>query len=172
MESIAAVSGVVTQTLYYLFKTKSRLLREVVEFAGGGGSDPVPVMEREWMREALTTADAKRAIALIVDHGVDIYARVAPLWPVVRTAASGDKAIDEYWHGVTQGRRQGMRGFAASLASRNALRADVSVERAADVLFVLDSHETFLGFTRDAGWSLAEYKAWLADTLCEQLLRP
>jgi hypothetical protein len=37
-------------------------------------------------------------------------------------------------------------------------------------MFVLHSHETYLGLAHDAQWSLEEYKAWLYQTLCEQLL--
>ena len=170
MESIAAAAGVAIQTVYYVFKTKSQLLREVVEFAGGGESDPVPVMQRAWMKEAFTTSDPHHAVALIVEHGVDIYARVAPLWPVLHTAASVDDQIAAYWQSVNDGRRQGMRGFAASLEERDALRPGLTASRAADILFVLDSHETFLGFTRGAGWSLEEFKTWLFETLCSQLL--
>jgi hypothetical protein len=34
----------------------------------------------------------------------------------------------------------------------------------------LHRHELFLAFTRECGWSVETYKAWLFATLCRQLL--
>jgi AcrR family transcriptional regulator len=170
MDSIAAASSVAIQTVYYVFRTKAMLLRAVTETAGAGAPDPLPVMERPWMREAMSSADPRHSLELIVEHGVDIYARVAPLLDAIHTAASVDEDVAAYWASVTDGRRRGMDAFAATLGSRRFLRKDLDAKRAADILFVLDSHETFLGLTK-SGWTLAEFKAWLLRTLCQQLLR-
>lgn len=43
-------------------------------------------------------------------------------------------------------------------------------DRPADIVFVVFSHETYLGLTGTCGWSLEDYKAWLYTTLCDQLL--
>ena len=169
MESIAAAAGVATQTVYYVFRTKAKLLQEVTEFSAAGLPDPAPVMERAWMKEALDNSDPRRSVALIVENGVDIYARVAPLLPALHTAASVDDAIHSYWQSVTKGRRAGMERFVATLDAKGFLRTGLDPRRAADIFFVLDSHETFLGLTT-SGWSLEEFKAWLYRTVCEQLL--
>jgi AcrR family transcriptional regulator len=170
MAAIAAAAGIATQTVYYVFRTKAQLLREVTEAAAAGLPNPAPVMERQWMREALTSADPRKAIELIVDNGVEIYARVAPLLPTLHTATSVDEELDAYWRSVTEGRRKGMERFVATLYDKGFLRPELDVRHAADILFVLDSHETFLGLTRGAGWSLDEFKPWLHETLCWQLL--
>jgi hypothetical protein len=39
-------------------------------------------------------------------------------------------------------------------------------------MVVLNSHETFLGLTVGAGWTVEQYKAWLYLTMCAQLLAP
>jgi hypothetical protein len=44
------------------------------------------------------------------------------------------------------------------------------VQRATDLVVVLFSHETFLGLTTGCGWTTEDYKAWLFETLCGQLL--
>src|SRR5215472_1800203 len=79
MPAIADRAGVAVQTLHFTFHTKARLLAEVVEVYSAGEEAAPPVMEREWAREALTTRDPYRALALVLEHGTDIYARVAPL---------------------------------------------------------------------------------------------
>lgn len=171
MESIAGAAGVATQTVYYVFRTKAKLLREVTEFGAASVPDPAPVMERAWMKEALDSSDPRRSVALIVEHGVDIYARVAPLLSAIRTAASVDEEMDSYWQSVAEGRRAGMERFVATLDAKGLLRSGLDPRRAADILFVLDSHETFLGLTCGSGWwSLEEFKAWLYRTVCDQLL--
>lgn len=172
METIGRDAGVAVQTVYYVFRTKAQLLREVIEVTAAGEADSAPVMHRAWMQEALASASAHRALALIVEHGTDIYARMAPLGPAVQSAAASEPDIEAYWQGVTAGRRTGMGQLTAILAGRGHLRAGLSPQRAADIMFVINSHETFLGLTSQAGWDLPEFKAWLYLTLTSQLLLP
>jgi AcrR family transcriptional regulator len=172
MEAIGRDAGVAVQTVYYVFRTKAQLLREVIEVTAAGEADPAPVMQRAWMQEALASPSAHRALALTVEHGTDIYARMAPLGHAIHTAAASEPDIDTYWQGVTAGRRAGMGELAATLADHGQLRAGLSPRRAADIMFVINSHETFLGLTSHAGWSLPEFKAWVYVTLTSQLLPP
>src|SRR5829696_2321966 len=109
IEAIAAEAGVATQTVYYFFRTKALLLQQVVEVAAAGEAHPLPVMERPWMRQILTENNARRALALIVEHGVDIYIRVAPLRPALEFAAASDPDVNAYWRAVAQGRHAHLR---------------------------------------------------------------
>jgi AcrR family transcriptional regulator len=170
MEAIAVEGGVAVQTVYYVFRTKAALLREVIETAAAGQAAPPPVAERPWMQEALASPDGYRALALTIEHGVDIYARVAPLGAAIQTAAASDPDIETYWRDVAQNRRAGMGRLIAGLAEQGQLRPELDRERAADVMYVLFSHQTFLGLTHDADWTIPEYKAWLYQILAVQLL--
>lgn len=171
MDAIAGDAGVAVQTVYYVFRTKAALLREVIETAAAGQPDPPAVTQRPWMQRALTEPVGHRALALAVEHGVDIYARVAPLGPTIHAAASGDVDIDTYWRSIADTRRAGMGQLIASLADHGQLRPGLDPRRATDILYVINSHETFLGLTRDAGWAVPEFKAWLYETLSHLLLR-
>jgi AcrR family transcriptional regulator len=170
MDMIASAAGVAVQTVHYVFRTKATLFQEVIEVAAAGRHDPSPVMNRPWIAEALSAPAGRRAMAVAVEHGVDIYVRVAPLNNAIHAAASIDPDIEEYSKSIKGARRGGMSALIESLAAKDQLRPDLTVERAADLLFVLHSHETYLGLTRDSNWSLVEYKAWLYATLCDQLL--
>jgi TetR/AcrR family transcriptional regulator, regulator of autoinduction and epiphytic fitness len=172
IEAIAAEAGVATQTVYYFFRTKALLLQQVVEVAAAGEAHPLPVMERPWMRQILTENNARRALALIVEHGVDIYIRVAPLRPALEVAAASDPDVNAYWRAVAERRKSGMRTFVERLAELRTLQPDLTVQRATDVMFVINSHEVFLGLTRDSRWSVTDFKRWLYDTLTQQLLDP
>lgn len=172
MDLIAAGSGVAVQTVYYSFGTKGQLLCEAMEFAGAGEHDPLPVAQRPWMLETLTTQSPQRALALTVEYGVDIYSRAAPLWPAVSAAATADPAVERYWKAVTGGRRAGMGRLIGRIAELGRLREGLDVETATDVMFVLNGHETFQGLVIDAAWDLPVFKAWLYSTLVGQLLAP
>ncbi len=172
MEAIGAEAGVATQTVYYFFRTKALLLQQVVEAAAAGEAQPLRVMDRPWMRQAMTEKSAHRALALVVDHGVDIYGRVAPLRPAIEVAAASDPDINAYWRAVAEARKGGMRTFVERLAELQALRPGLTVPRATDVMFVVNSHEVFLGLTRDGGWAVTDFKRWLCDALSQQLLDP
>jgi AcrR family transcriptional regulator len=170
MEAIAREASVAVQTVYFTFRTKADLFKDVIAFASAGEDDATPVMERAWVKEVEAAVTGRRAVALIVEHGVDIFRRLAPLAPAVQSAISLEPDLGRYWQAHVDGRRRAMRHFIEVLAEKALLPRGVSVNHAADVLFVLQSPETLAGFTGACGWSVEEYKAWLYRTFCEQLL--
>lgn len=171
MDQIAARAGVAVQTVYYTFKTKGKLLCEVVEVTAAGEDTPVPVSQRPWMRELLASTSGPRVLALGVEHGTTIYARVAVLWPAVRAAAAADPTVDQYWRGVAANRRNGQLAMVARIAELGCLRPHLDVEHATDLVAVLLGHDVYSGLVQEAGWPVRAYRGWLFSTLVEQLLR-
>ena len=108
VDEIAAQAGVAVQTVYYTFRTKGSLLREVVDAAAAGGDQASPTMERAWARDMLSANTAQRVVALAVEHGTAIYERVkAALWPAVTAAGAADPDVATYWSSVSAARRDG-----------------------------------------------------------------
>jgi AcrR family transcriptional regulator len=169
MEQIAGAAGVAVQTVYYTFRTKGRLLCEVVEFAGAEEDEPFPVAQRPWMLESLSSPSAQRALALAVENGADIYERAAPLWPAMSAAAATDPEVERFWRGVATLRRAGQGRLVARLAELGALRDGLHPDRATDLVVVLFGHDVYRGLA-EAGWTPSDYKAWLFTTLVQQLL--
>jgi hypothetical protein len=97
---------------------------------------------------------------------------VAPLRPALEVAAASDPDINAYWRAVAERRKGGMRTFVERLAELYALHPGLTVQRATDVMFVVNSHEVFLDLTRDSGWAVTDFKRWLYDALTQQLLDP
>ncbi len=170
MSQIAAEAEVAVQTLYYTFRTKGQLLREVVEVTAAGEEDAPPVPERPWMHELLSADSAQRVLALAVEHGADIYKRVAPLWPPLAAAAATDPELEAYWQHVLAGRRAGHGRIVARVAELGALRSGLDEDRATDLVAVLFGHDVYRGLVIEAGWTVVAYKAWLFTTLVRQLL--
>lgn len=169
MDQIATRAGVAVQTVYYTFRSKGRLLCEVVDVVAAGG-DVTPVMEREWAREMLAASSAQRVLALGVEHGTAIYERVSDLWPSLGAAASVDPDVAAYWRTIGAGRRDGQGRMVARVEELEGLRYGLDAVHATDLTVVLFGHEVYRGLVIDSGWSPGAYRAWLFTTLAQQLL--
>lgn len=170
MDQIATSAGNAVQSVYYTFRTKGHLLCEVVEVTAAGENDPTPVIQRPWAQAMLSATSAQRVLALAVEHGTAIFERAASLWPAILAAAETDRYVEQYWSDVATKRRVGQARMVDRLAELGALRPDVDLQRATDVVVLLIGHQVFGELVRDAGWRVPEYKAWLFGTLVQQLL--
>ena len=171
MEAIAADAGVAVQTVYFTFHTKAELLIAALTVAGGEPDSPEDVMQREWMQLVVSAADGPRRLALLVEHGNEIYRRIAPILPAVQAAASVDAEVSTAMRGLMDRRRAGMRHIVEGVfAQRGELRVGLDAALATDVLAGLHRAETWAAFTVEAGWSAERYKAWQFATLARALL--
>ncbi len=173
MEAIAGDAGVAVQTVYFVFHTKAELLIAALTIAGGGPNEPEEVTAREWLAKVAEASSGPRRLALIVEHGNEIYRRVGPLLPAVQAAASVDPDVARAWQGVVRRRRADMGRVIADLfVRRGELRNELDPGLALDLLFGLHRAETYLAFTLECGWSMERYKAWQFATLAHALLPP
>lgn len=170
MQAIADQAGVAVQTVYFVFHTKAELLQQLLVSMGGRPGERAETMERDWVTEAMSDDDGRRSIALLTEHGNDIYARVAPVWEAIRQAASTEPDVASAWEHIVEQRRLGIRRIVASIADHDQLREGLGVDRAADIAFGLHRPETLVVFVHERGWPLPEYKAWSYHLLCRELL--
>lgn len=169
MEAVARTAGVAVQTVYFVFHTKPELLVETMTVLAWG-PDPRSDVSRQWVRDAYAALDAGRRLAIAVDAGAEIYRRVAPMFAAFIAAASADPDVRTAWERITAERRAGLARLVTVMAERGELAARVSPSDATDILIALHRQELFLAFTKDCGWTVERYKAWLFATLCRQLL--
>lgn len=171
MDAIANDAGVAVQTVYFTFHTKAELLIEALTIAGGGPGAPEDVLARDWVAEVINAPTGPRRLALIVEHGNEIYRRVGPLLPAVQAAASVDPDVALAWQGLVDRRRHGMRRVVDDVfAQRRELRAGLDPGLALDLLFGLHRAEVFVAFTVECGWTVERFKAWQFVTLARALL--
>jgi len=63
-----------------------------------------------------------------------------------------------------------MRLLASDLAATGRLQQHLSVARAADIIWSMNSPEFYLLLVEQRGWSPKEFEAWLADAWIHLLL--
>ena len=170
MARIANEAEVAVQTVYFTFHTKGELLMQVVLATGADDPDAPPHRDRSWIRELMSSTDPRRQLALLSEHGTDIFVRIAPLTGLIEAALASDPNLTAAWQETIQGRREGMRDQVQVIARSGAIRPDVGVDGAADIVFLLQRPETLHVLTVECGWSIERYKAWLYETLCQQIL--
>lgn len=171
LKEIADRAGVAVQTIYFTFGNKRVLLKELVDVAIAGDLEPVATMDRPWFRDAVAAPAADAHVRLHVRGTRGILERVAPIVEMLRAAASADPAIAGQWDADADPRFAVHLEAARSLVAKPGVRAGMTAEHAADLLFGLLSPELYQVFVRDRGWSPARWESWAADTLIAQLCR-
>jgi hypothetical protein len=154
--------------VYAAFKTKFAVLKEALEVSIVGDDEPVPLLERDDIVAVGGQPDQLQRARLMARTVRDIQLRAAPMSLVARDAAAADPEVAAFWDLGKAQRRIGMAEAARSLAGDDGLR--IPIDEAADVLWVIFSPDVFMQFTRDKGWSVERYEAWVLDTLERTLL--
>jgi len=165
INAIAARAGVSEQTVYYAFGTKRTVLSTALDLAVAGDDDPIPTLERRWVRDALADPDPLGQISRQVAGAGDIYVRAARLLDVVRSAAATDPDLAEVWAANIEQRLAVQRVFADALARKTPLREGLSADAAADIALTALSPETYNLLVGNRGWEHSRWQAWAADAL-------
>ncbi|MFH8562402.1 TetR/AcrR family transcriptional regulator [Streptomyces sp. NPDC017988] len=170
LQEIADRAGVAVQTIYFVFRNKPSLLKELVDVAIAGDDEPVPTMERPWFTEVTSAPTAEAALAALVAGARETLERVAAITEMVRAAVATNPEIRELWQDPTDPRYTVMSTAAKSLTAKPGARPAVSADEAADIVYGILSPELFLVLTRDRAWSPAKWERWAYDTLRSQLV--
>jgi AcrR family transcriptional regulator len=167
---VAEEAGVATQTVYKVFGNKPGLMKSIVDVAIVGDDEPVPMMERAFVRQNIAEPDPVRKLADYGAHLADVGPRVNPLALLVRDAAAADPAAAGIWDQMQTERLVGMTAFAQHLREGGYLRDGVSVNEARDVLWTHSSVELWDLLVNQRGWSVKRYGRWIGSQLAAALL--
>ncbi|MEV7806858.1 TetR/AcrR family transcriptional regulator [Microbispora sp. NPDC088329] len=169
LQEVADRAGVAVQTVYFVFGNKRTLFKDVVDTSIAGDTEPVATMDREWFRAACAAPTAAGQLRAHVRGTCEILGRVAPIMPLIASAAATDPQIAAQWPDGPDPRYTVQHAAAQALVGKPGVRPGVSVEMAADLLFCLLSPELYLLFVRDRGWSPDRWEEWAYATLAAQL---
>jgi hypothetical protein len=114
--------------------------------------------------------DPARKLTLYAQAIRRIQQRLAPLVQVLQQAAAGDPELRALWQEIAERRAANMGLLAAELAATGALRPELTVAEAADVLWSMNSPEFYLLLVDQRGWDPDRYQQWLADAWQRLLL--
>ena len=167
---IARAAEVHVDTMYELVGRKPELLRELIERAISGTDRALAPARRGYVQAMSAEAAPERKLAIYAAAVRDIHARMAPLLLALRDAATTDDEARRVWTDISARRSQNMRDLVRGLGPDGTLRAGITIDEAADVVWATASAELYILFVHERGWTPADYEQWLVDTWCRLLL--
>jgi AcrR family transcriptional regulator len=171
MAAIAEMAGVALDTVYTTIGPKPTLFRLLIELALSGEDQPVPAEERDYVREIRAEPDARRKLARYAHAVRAIQPRLAPLFLVLREAARSEPELAALWAEIAERRAGNMRRFVADVAAAGGLRAGVTEDEAADLVWATNAPEFYLLLVEERGWEPERFEHWLTE-LWSRLLLP
>lgn len=169
--AVATEAGVAPKTIYVTFGSKGGVLRALWNLRLRGDEAETPVAERSWYREVLAEPDPVRQLHLMGHHSRLVKLRVGPLLDVIHSAAPANPEIAALWERIQREFHANQRAIVESIAARDALRPELSVDRAADILWTLNHPSLWQLLVQERGWSPEEHERWVVASACAQLLR-
>jgi hypothetical protein len=115
--------------------------------------------------------DPRRQLRAYAATQPGVWSRVGPLLRVLDEAA-GEPALAQLRTELAEQRLHGLRDFANLLAERGALKPDLTVDKARDLIWTLCAQGNYDALVTARGWSHEEYREWLTEALAASLLPP
>ncbi len=165
LEAVARRARVAARTVYVRFGTKAALFKRVVDVAIVGDTQPVDVLGRDWMQQALTAPTLAGRLAAMAAAGRQIMERTGALFGVAQQAAAVEPLIAGFWQQGREQSRYTQEVFWTRLAGDGLLPAGADLAWLTDTASVIAAAETYLLVTRMFGWDLDAYQEWLGLTL-------
>jgi AcrR family transcriptional regulator len=168
---IADDAEVAVETVYRSTTGKAGLLRDAIQatLAGGAEQAELEVEHRPGIQRVIEEADPRRQLRAYAATQPGVWSRVGPLLRVLDEAA-GDSELAVLRADLAAQRLHGLTSFAALLADRGELKADLTVDKARDLIWTLCAQANYDALVTTRGWSHTEYREWLSESLAAALL--
>ena len=119
------------------------ILRELIEQAISGTDHAVIAEDRDYVKAILAAPDPVDKLVIYARAVRTIQQRMAPLFLALRDAASTEPEARAVWHEIDERRAANMRKLARDLHDAGGLRAGLTVDEAADVIWATASSELY-----------------------------
>ena len=163
MAAIAEHSDLAVQSLYLRFGSKLAILKAALDAAVVGDLEPLPLLERPWVKQVEGAKDGRAAVRLFVAETKRIMGRTYPIYAVVLRAAAGEAG--ELLAENRRQRYEGSLAIAELLSKKAGSVRGPAVTTAADRIFGLVSEDHYGLLVVERGWSPDQWEAWCADLL-------
>jgi AcrR family transcriptional regulator len=170
VEAIAAEADVSAKTVYYLFGSKAGLLKQIMDVAFVADDEAIPLLDRTGPQQVKAEPDQRRQIAMSARGTAELLERIRQLDDVLTEAAALDADAAAVREDIElRQRREAMHVLAGWFRKTGPLRDGMTVDHAADMLWVLTSPEVHRLYRKHCGWSAEEYTNWLTAALLDGL---
>lgn len=165
VDDIAALARVSPATVYAVTGGKQGLLHTLVD-------EWTEAPEVDAAYQAIETLDDPMALLATI---ASLTRRMRHDWAdvmkiVLATAPLDEEAAQSLRVGTAR-YRTGHRAAAVKLSDLDALKRDMTVDEATDMLWFFFGYASFFTLTEDNGWSPERAEVWLRDTAAHSLLR-
>ena len=171
IRQIADVASVGVRTVFAAFPDgKAQLFAESLDFALGGDEERIPVALRPVTQDVLAESEGESAVVALVEGASDLYERAGALITTYLESAGADSVMrDHADRGAAEATRI-MHRVARSLHQHGALRDDISIREAGDLLLALCSPQVHQILRRRRRWTADRYRRWLTEAITLTLL--
>jgi AcrR family transcriptional regulator len=163
IEAIAQEAQVSAPSVYAIFKSKTGILKELVDQAGFG-TDYESAVQR-----ALDAPDPVVRLRLAAPIARGIHESQSAILDLLRGAGVVAPELARLERRKEVQRYERQEGTVALLRSTGKLRAGLDYTTARDIFWTLTGRELYRMLVRERGWSADKYEDWLADTLVQSL---
>jgi len=158
MRDVAREAAVATETVYAHFSSKTGLLQQAMDVAVVGDVAPIALARRPEFA-ALGQGPRADRIAAAARLLTEVNQRTSGFGKVLREAAATDAVIAEMLRATRERIRLDIAAGAAAVLGRKPTR------RERDALWALLSVEVYLLLVEESGWSISQYRTWVAEML-------
>jgi len=162
---IGSAAGVSVPTVFAHFGSKVELFKQCVDSATVGDADPVPLAQRPEMVNIRAGRTARQVVdrlaALIATAGP----RVVPIYMVMYGAADADPEIRSLARTMDEQRLAGATQLARVVMDRLGTDDEDLAAEIRDLIWTMNSPQTFSLLVTERGWPLERYEAWVRRTL-------
>jgi len=170
MPAIADAAGVSRATVFNSVGGKADVLKGCYDIAVVGDDVPLPIYARPEMQAMFAEPDPRATITRYAAIIASIGARVSPIYEVFRAAAGADPQARAMWSQIQAERHFGAARFADMFAAKSPLPSGLSLDEAADIIWVLIDKSLYHRLVIERGWPTHRFEGWFATTLSAHLL--
>ncbi|MFC9762296.1 TetR/AcrR family transcriptional regulator [Rhodococcus jostii] len=165
VRNVAEAAGVSTRTVFTVFPGgKAELFHEALHTAIEGDTaathTPAP-------RDG---DPVERILDQMVGFSTDVLERAGTLMTTSIESSGADDDMRRFADEGARASAENAMTLAEGLAAHELLRPEISVQRAADVLFTVVSPQVYSMLRRQCGWDVVEYRNWVKAMIRASLL--
>ena len=166
---VARRAKVSVDTVYAAVGTKPELLIAVHDMVLGSADQPVPAEQREYVRRVREAPTAQEKVDVYADALARVLPRTVPLVLALREAGRTEAGCRSAAEALDERRAGNMLLFAADLRATGQVRADLTDDEVAHLVWSMNSPDWFAVFT-SRGRTPEDYARTVADVWRRTLL--